>query len=151
MNAWSGRAFGALIAAALLAGCSGHSALMPSAQTFGDAAIIGGTKGFAPDACSDPSKLKVCIKPGGTYKLKITLTCKIGTQSASCGTVTWTTKMSNKSIKGKFKPNPGNPTTETITAAQSTKIGHYSQEVNAKCTGVPGCNFSQKGLIWIIK
>ena len=146
------RTGGIVLAVAMLAGCSGRSALVPAQPAqpaLGAAAIEGSHAPITPDACSNPQKLKICLKPGGSYKLKLTLTCYIGTQHASCGTVTWKTKMSNKLLTGKFKPNPANPTTETVTAAKSIKTGHYTQSINASCTGVPNCNYTSKGMIWV--
>jgi hypothetical protein len=143
---------GGLVAAGFLAGCSGRSALLPiqTAQTT-QAAIAGDTAEhlFAPDACSNPQKLKICLKPGGTYKLQITLKCYLGTQQAGCGTTTWSTKLSNKLLHAKFK-NPADPTTETVTASKTIKLGHYSQAITVKCTGVPNCLFHAKGAIWVI-
>lgn len=146
------RTCGVLIAVAMLAGCSSRSALVPDQTTqpaLGAVTIGGSYVLVSPDACSNPQKLKICLKPGGTYKLKLTLTCYIGTQMASCGTVTWKTKTSNKLLTAKFKPNPANPTTETVTAAKSIKTGHYTQSINASCTGVPNCNYTSKGMIWV--
>ncbi len=140
-----------ILIATLLAGCTGHPAMLPSDTTASSSAVTAASLGMSPDACSDPAKLKVCLKPGGTYKLQLTLTCKIGTQSASCGTTTWSTKTSNKLLGGKFKPNPGDPTTETVTAAKTIKIGHYSQTISVSCTGVPNCNYKSNGAIWIVK
>jgi hypothetical protein len=142
---------GVLAAAALLAGCAGQSASLPAQNLQPAPGVIVGTSGEAalPDACSDPQKLKVCVKPGGTYKLKLSLTCRLGTQYASCGTVTWSKTISSKLLGAKFAPNPGNPTVETITASKTIKVGHYTQVITSKCTGVPDCDYSSKGMIWV--
>ena len=143
---------------ALLAGCTSRSGMLPSqssqpASAGGRFTVVANAAASLaqPDACSDPKKLKVCLKPGGTYHLGLTLSCYLGTQEASCGTTKWSTKIVNKLIKGKFKPNPGDPTKETVTAAKSIKLGHYTQEITVTCTGVPSCDYTSKGSIWIIK
>jgi hypothetical protein len=107
-------------------------------------------EGFLPDACTNPKILKVCVRPGGSAKLGIKLTCHSGTLSVPCGKVRWSTKMSHAGLAGTFKPDPGNPTTETVTATKSTKLGHYYQTVTARCTGVPSCVVHGKGAVWVI-
>ncbi len=148
------------IAAGILciAGCSGGrplpmagagSALAPSSH----ATLITGVEpeGVVPDACSNPKKFKVCLKPGGSAKLGIKLVCSTtGSGTVSCGKVHWSTKMSNKGLKGTFKPNPGNPTKETITASKTIKKGHYKQTFTAKCTGIPSCVETGTGQVWVI-
>lgn len=150
---------GAAAAILLLAGCSGSRSL-PSAgalaQPFAAAPVgshttLGASPMVVPDGCSDPAKLKVCLRQGGSFRLKINLTCHLGSQSASCGTVKWKTQVSNKLIKAAFKPDPGNPTTETIMALKNIKPGHYTQTITATCTGVPNCGAKDKGLIWVTK
>jgi hypothetical protein len=51
-----------------------------------------------------------------------------------------------------YKPNPGNPTVETIAAAKMAKLGHYTQIVHAHCTvpGVPRCDKDYFFEIWVI-
>jgi hypothetical protein len=153
-------AVGAAAAILLLAGCSGSRSLPSTgaglAQPFAAApvgahATLNASPMMVPDACSDPAKLKVCIAQGGTYHLKLALTCHLGSQSASCGTVTWKTHVSNGLIKAKFKPDPGNPTVETIMALKAIKLGHYTQTISITCTGVPNCSSMSKGQIWVIK
>ncbi len=142
----------------LIAGCSSGrslpsagpgSGLAPSSHT---AAGFSGMapEGFVPDACTDPKILKVCVRPGGSAKLGIKLTCHSGTVTVPCGKVRWSTKMSHAGLKGSFKPDPGNPTTETVTATKSTKRGHYHQTITARCTGVPSCVVHGKGAVWVI-
>jgi hypothetical protein len=141
----------AIAAAVAIAGCSANGGV-PAVSGVGAGAtqsihvqLI--NEGMAPDSCSIPSQFKVCVKPGGAYKLKLTLTCNSG----SCGTVKWSTKMSYAQLKGTFKPNPGNPTTETISATKTAKVGHYTQTLTAKCSLAPSCVFHQKGQVWVIK
>jgi|SRR5579863_9930317 hypothetical protein len=135
---------------ALLAGCAGRYGALP-VQTTPSSSRADVSALVFPDGCSDPKTLKACLKAGASHRLGITLTCHLGTVTASCGKVTWSTKTSNKLLKGRFKPNPGNPTVETITAAKTIEVGHYSQEITAVCTGVPGCGAKIKALIWIVK
>ncbi len=148
------------IAAGILciAGCSGGrplpmagtgSGLAPSSHVT----LVTGIEpeGAVPDTCSNPKKFKVCVKPGGHYVLGLTLTCStISGGTESCGKVHWSTKMSHSGLKGTFKPDPGNPTKETISASKTIKLGHYHQTITAKCSLSSGCVFSQKAQIWVI-
>jgi hypothetical protein len=144
----------------LVAGCSGGgsvpssgagSGLAPSSQTAAGLSVSGtAPEGFVPDACTNPKILKVCVKPGGSGKLGIKLTCKKSSVSVPCGTVHWSTKMSHAGLKGTFKPDPGNPTVETVTATRSTPKGHYSQTISYKCSAFKKCKGSGKGAVWVI-
>lgn len=138
------------IAAGILciAGCSGGRPL-PMAGTT----LVTGIQpeGIVPDTCSNPKKFKVCVKPGGHYVLGLTLTCSTtGGGTESCGKVRWSTKMSHVGLKGTFKPDPGNPTKETISASKTIKLGHYHQIIKAKCSIAPSCVFSQRAQVWVI-
>jgi hypothetical protein len=79
------------------------------------------------------------------------LTCTHNSVTVPCGKVRWSAKTSNPGLKGVFKPNPGNPSTETITASRRMKVGHYRQLIVARCTAFKGCIEKGKGLIWVIK
>lgn len=149
------------VGALLIAGCSSGGSLpnggtgsgpAPSARTTTGFGISGvAPQGFVPNACTNPKLLKVCVKPGGSAKLGIKLTCRNHSGSkVPCGHVRWSTRMSHAGLGGTFKPNPGNPTVETVTATKSTKLGHYSQTITARCTGVPSCVVQGKGAVWVI-
>jgi hypothetical protein len=162
LNGGTGRYLAAAIAGLVfVAGCSsgrslpnaqsGPALAMPSQQTT-KLTVSGMTSDtVVSDACSDPAKLKICLRAGGSYKLKITLTCTHYSVSVPCGTVHWFAKTSNLGLKGSFRPDPGNPTTETVTASRKIKVGHYDQIITAKCTAFKGCVEKGKGLIWVIK
>jgi hypothetical protein len=134
------------------AACSGGQPL-PNAQTpTQSVTAIGMASGpMLPATCTDPKEIKVCLEAGTSAKLPIRLICKKNSGKVSCGKVTWTTKMSNKELTAKFSPNPGNPTTETITASKSIEVGHYTQAIVAKCTFVPECVDHLMGDVWIVK
>jgi hypothetical protein len=144
----------------LVAGCSSGrslpstaagSGLAPSSRTTAGLGVTGiAPEGFVPDACTDPKILKVCVRPGGSAKLGIKLTCHSSGVTVPCGKVRWSTRMSHAGLAGTFKPDPGNPTTETVTATKSTKVGHYFQTITARCTGVPSCVVHGKGAVWVI-
>lgn len=152
---------GVAVGVLLIAGCSGGrslpstgagSGLAPSSRTAAGFSVTGmAPEGFVPDACTNPKILKVCVRPGGSAKLGIKLTCHNGSSRViPCGKVHWSTKMSHAGLAGSFKPDPGNPTAETVTATKSTKIGHYSQRISFKCSAFPSCMGSQKGAVWVI-
>ncbi|MGA8475550.1 MAG: hypothetical protein WB681_10800 [Candidatus Cybelea sp.] len=162
LNGRTGRYLAAAIAGLVfVAGCSSGRplpnaqsgpALAASSQSTAQMTVSGmRSDAIAPDACSDPAKLKICLRAGTSAKLKITLTCTHYSQSVPCGTVHWFTKTSNLGLKGSFRPDPGNPTTETITASRKIKVGHYYQTITAKCSAFKGCVTKGKGAIWVIK
>jgi len=93
----------------------------------------------------------VCVKQGHTGPLSIKVTCMKGTKKVSCGSVRWSSKTSDKGLKWSFKPNPGNPTTETVTASKTIKPGSYSQSLTAKCSKVPGCPKDYNAPIDVLK
>ncbi len=150
----AGVAVGVIFAAGCSSGGSVPSAgpgLAPSARTTAEFGVTGtAPDGFVPDGCTKPKMLKVCVKPGGSVKLGIKLTCHRNGKVVKCGHVRWSTKMSHSGLKGTFKPDPGNPTTETVTATKSTPKGHYSQTITARCTGVPSCVVHGTGAVWVI-
>jgi len=151
---------GLAVGVLLIAGCSGGRSLpstgagsgfAPSSRMTAGFSVSGmAPEGFMPDACTNPKILKVCVRPGGSAKLGIKLTCKKGSKVVKCGRVHWSTKMSHAGLAGTFSPNPGNPTTETVTATKSTKIGHYSQTISFKCSAFPSCAGHGKGAVWVI-
>ncbi len=89
---------------------------------------------FAKNACKKPQFPLICVKQGGKGTLSIKLTCKKGNVPVSCGTVHWKTKTNNKGLKGSFKPDPGNPTKETIKASKTIKPGNYMQTITFTCS-----------------
>jgi len=142
-----------------IAGCSSGqsvpsggpgSGLAPSSNTAAFSMSGMPPQGFAPDTCTKPKILKVCLRPGGSVKLGLKLTCHKHSVTVSCGKVTWATKMSHAGLKGTFKPNPGNPTIETVTATKSTPKGHYSQTISYRCSALKDCKGSAKGAVWVI-
>jgi len=162
LNSGTGRYLAAAIAGLVfIAGCSSGRplpnaqsgpGLSPSSQLTTKLTVSGmASDAFVSDACSDPAKLKICLRAGSSAKLKITLTCKNGSFTVPCGKVRWSAKTSNPGLKGFFRPNPGNPSTETITASRTIKVGHYHQTITARCTAFKGCIEKGKGLIWVIK
>jgi hypothetical protein len=98
--------------------------------------------------CLHPKFPLVCVKQGHSSTLGIKVTCKRGSKVISCGKVQWFTKMSNSGLKGSFKPNPGNPTKETVTASKTIKVGHYSQLLNVKCSNA-SCPKNQKLPVYV--
>lgn len=157
----------ALVAvAALLAGCS-QSASLPSAGSPAQLQPQAGSAGvdaqFEPagaqaEAVSEPNSSppckafpNVCVKQGGTGTLSIRVTCKRNNKPIKCGSVRWFTKTSNTGLKWSFKPNPGNPTTETIAASKTIKVGKYSQSISAKCSNVPNCPKGYVAAIYVLK
>jgi hypothetical protein len=151
---------GATAGALLVTGCSSGQSLpsvggepgpAQSARMSASLMVKGSApEGFVNDACTDPGKFKVCLSPGGSVQLGIKLTCHRGTRVIHCGHVSWSTTMSHAGLAGSFKPNPGNPTNETVTAAKSVKLGHYYQKITAKCTAFPNCGITGKGAVWVI-
>lgn len=151
---------GATAAILLIAGCSsgrslpsagGGAGVAPSTQVTATLTVTGvAPEGVVSDTCTNPVKFKVCLPPGGKGVLGIKLTCTKSSVTVSCGKVRWSTKMSNSGLKGSFKPNPGNPTKETVTASKSVKKGHYHQIFTAKCTAFPSCVEHGKGAVWVI-
>jgi hypothetical protein len=99
-----------------------------------DAATI-----FAKANCKDPKFPLVCVKDGSSSTLGVKETCKRGGKKISCGAVHWSAKVSHPGLKAEFSPDPGDPTTETITAAAGLKPGTYSQVITVKCSAVPAC------------
>jgi hypothetical protein len=90
---------------------------------------------LATNPCKHPANGLLCVEQGHSAKLKATLTCKTSTGvPVSCGSVHWGVKTSNKGLKASFKPNPGNPTYETVKASKKTKPGNYSQTIYWKCS-----------------
>ncbi len=139
----------------LVAGCSGAGSLpsggvanlgsqFASSQSGFETAHgfltgLSGEAGALPESdnsnpCLHPKFPLICVKQGHSSTLGIKVTCKRGSKVISCGKVQWFTKMSNSGLKGSFKPNPGNPTKETVTASKTIKVGHYSQLLNVKCS-----------------
>jgi hypothetical protein len=144
------RPFLAGVAAGVLciAGCSSGRSLPSTGAASG--VSVEASEGFVPNVCTNPKIFKVCVKPGGSGKLGLKLTCHHSGGTVPCGKVRWSTKMGHAGLKGTFKPNPGNPTVETVTATKSTPKGHYSQTITVTCTGVPSCVVSQRGAVWVI-
>ena len=156
----------ALVAVALLAACS-QSGSLPSpgslAQTpanVNNAGVVaqfepagGEAQAVAEPNSSPPCKTfpNICVKQGGTGTLGIKVTCKRNNKPVKCGSVRWFTKTSNTGLKWSFKPNPGNPTTETITASKTIKVGQYSQSISAKCSNVPNCPKAFPAAIYVLK
>lgn len=139
----------------LIAGCSSGRSLPTAVDGTGLAqsshatvnmTLTGGAtvENVQSNGCNS-KKLEVCVKPGGKAILGIKLQCSTASgKTISCGKVHWSTKMSNSGLKGSFKPNPGNPTKETVTASKTIKVGRYHQTVTAKCSLSAGCVFVEK-------
>jgi hypothetical protein len=132
----------------LLPGCS-IAQTLPQSEVPPRLNLTGASNEIFPTTCTDPKILKVCVKPGDSAKLGVELTCTRGGKKVTCGRVMWSTKASNAGLKGKFNPNPGNPTIETVSASRTIKKGHYSQVITARC-GVPSCPKQATGAIWVI-
>jgi hypothetical protein len=98
--------------------------------------------------CLHPKFPLICVKQGHSSQLKIQVTCKRGSQKISCGKVQWSTKVSNPGLKASFKPNPGNPTTETVTASKTIKPAHYYQLLSVKCSNA-SCPKNQNFPIYV--
>lgn len=157
----------ALVAvAALLAACS-QSGSLPSAGSAAQTPVqvndAGAAGQFEPagaqaQAVAEPNSSppcktfpNICVKQGGTGTLGIKVTCKRNNKPIRCGSVRWFTKTSNTGLKWSFKPNPGNPTTETIAASKTIKVGQYSQSISAKCSNVPNCPKGVAAAIYVLK
>ncbi len=100
--------------------------------------------------CLHPKFPLICVKQGHSSQLKIQVTCKRNSKKISCGKVQWSTKMSNPGLKGSFKPNPGNPTTETVTASKTIKPAHYYQLLSVKCSNA-SCPKNQNLPVYVTK
>jgi hypothetical protein len=148
----------AVLTAPALASCGGHAATpmtapdafarsapqsaatYVSSQAEGAQATIGGTgESFIVDASCTTKYPLICVKQGGSSRLGIEVTCHRGTTKIDCGTVHWSTKPSNAGLKASFKPNPGNPAYETVTATKTIKVGSYYQLISTTCSLVPNC------------
>ena len=75
------------------------------------------------------------VKPGGTNKCTHTITCGSRGTTKSCGTVRWSTKFSIAGLSGKFSPNPGDPSTQTISCKKSVKPGQYTNTITLRASG----------------
>jgi len=133
------------------AGCSANSSLPFSGGSVGSA-ITGITPSVVSlSSCTNPKKVKVCVPQGGSAPLKIKLICHKQSGSVPCGKVKWSTKTSNSGLTASFKPNPGNPTTETVTASKTIKPGNYTQAITADCSFAPHCVAHISGQIVVLK
>ncbi len=94
---------------------------------------------FAKNLCKNPTFPLVCVKDGTSSTLGLKETCRKGTKPISCGTVHYRAKTNSPGLDVSFSPDPGNPTTETITAAAKLKPGTYQQVIDVKCSKVPAC------------
>jgi hypothetical protein len=137
----------AAAASVAIAGCSSGFRSLPmsseqspqSAMNSGFAPVIisfepadDAWTAFATSSCKYPV---VCVKQGGKGTLSIKAACYNKQQiRVACGTVHWTTKTSNNELKGSFKPDPGNPTKETVTASRTIKPGNYTQTLTVTCS-----------------
>ena len=151
-----GYAFSAAVAL-LLAGCA-HSGSLPSApsQSLPDMNSVGVTAAFAGPVTADNGaacpKDTVCVKQGGSGSIKWTLTCTTSSGvTVSCKKVTWKTKITQAGLTASFKPNPGNPSVETVKAAKSVKPGTYTQFISFKCTASKTCKGGQNEPIKVSK
>ncbi|MEO6834456.1 MAG: hypothetical protein ABI231_00895, partial [Candidatus Tumulicola sp.] len=137
---------GAAIAALVMSGCSSHgwvpsagaganlsnqtrqplpasSQIRSSLGASSTGAASGAIELVGGDTCNVFPLL--CVKQGHSASMGIKITCTKGSKKVSCGSVTWSTKTGNSGLKWSFTPNPGNPTTETIKAVRTLKIGTY--------------------------
>ncbi len=158
--------FAAAALAASLASACAHTGSLPFAGTGGTnapanarvTAHIEPASDFVPprsdgaDAapCRHPQFPVVCVKRGHSATLGIKITCTRNGNPVACGTVTWSTKPSNKGLTASFEPNPGNPTTETIHAAKTLRLGKYSQSITTKCSNVPDCPKDYLAPIYVV-
>ena len=115
---------------------AGTSAQIVSANDLTPEAV-GGADASTP--CKHPQFPTICVRRGRSATLGIEITCTKSGKTVQCGTVTWSAKTSNKGLTWSFSPNPGNPTTETIHAAKTLRLGQYSQSISTKCSNVPDC------------
>ena len=143
---------------AVLAGCS-NTATMP-ATGVSPAAVLSGASNAVPvtfadgatmdaQACKNPKFPLICVKQGGKGTLFIQENCP--GSPGPCGKVTWKTKIATIGLKGSFDPNPGNPTTETVTATMKVKPGQYLQYIDASCSEVPNCATKFPAKIIVLK
>ncbi len=152
----------AALAASLASACA-HTSTLPFAGTGGASnarvsAHIEPANDFVPpridgaDAapCRHPQFPTVCVKRGHSATLGIKITCTRNGNPVACGTVTWSAKPSNKGLTASFEPNPGNPTTETIHAAKTLRLGKYSQSITTKCSNVPDCPKDYLAPIYVV-
>lgn len=164
-------ALGVVAAATLLAGCSGGNSLPPSGQTTNVGSAIHqpaqpsgqlqstvSASGFPAAAAiefvgNDKCNVfpLICVKRGHSASMGIKVACHRGSQPVKCGKVTWSSKIANRGLKWSFKPNPGNPTVETIHASSSIKLGTYLQYISSKCSRVPQCPKGVKATIKVVQ
>lgn len=153
------------LAASVASGCA-HSRSLPAvsdgattAQNAGVTAGIGPSYDrtqeaiYDPDTgapCKHPQFPTICVKQGRSSTLGIRITCTRSGKPVECGTVTWSTKTSDKRLTWSFAPNPGNPTTETVHAARSLPPGQYSQSITATCSKVPNCPKDYSAAIYVL-
>ncbi|MBV8530618.1 MAG: hypothetical protein JO104_04820 [Candidatus Eremiobacteraeota bacterium] len=147
-------AAGVLAAGVGLAACSsgGGSQAFPGAQSVAPMSHSGlqfTVVGVRPDKVSCGSGYITCVTvgKGAPGKAKICVQTTTGTCPAP-GTWTWKSKVLTlggkpyKAIKGKIKPNPGDPITDTLSTKKKLKNSHgkvkYEQEVMA-CNSSSSC------------
>lgn len=151
----------ALLAAWLPTAC-GQSGSLPSAGTTGTnpfanfavtvrmEAAPGRTGGADAAPCKYPQFPTICVRRGHSATLGIKITCTRHGNPVACGTVTWSAKPSNKGLSASFSPNPGNPTTETVRADKTMRLGKYSQSITTKCSSVPNCPKDYLAPIYVV-
>jgi hypothetical protein len=162
-------ALGMAAASALLAGCSGANSLPSGRQPANvQPAIHQPAQQLPVRASLSASQLSagaieligndkcnvfplICVRRGHSASMGIKVTCSRGSQPVKCGKVTWSSKIANRGLKWSFKPNPGNPTVETIHASSSIKLGTYLQYISAKCSRVPSCPKGVKATIKVVQ
>lgn len=106
---------------------------------------------FAKGKCKNPQFPLICVKRGSVNSLGVRLTCHRGKKTIHCGKVTWVAKVDHHGLRATFSPDPGNPSTEMVTASSRVKPGDYYQTISWTCTGYPNCKTRDKWPITVLK
>ncbi len=142
----------------LLVACSSNSIPpVPQAAPSYSASVVPATSGaaaltvFAKGKCKNPAFPLLCVKRGDENSLGLRLTCHRGKKTIHCGKVTWSATISRRGLRASFSPNPGNPSTETVTASRRVKPGNYFQRISWTCTGFSKCKDHSMWPITVLK
>jgi hypothetical protein len=121
-------AAGAGLATILLAACSGSGTVPNTAGGIvSPMQATVGSLSRGPSAECGGLPHCIGIKPGYHRSGPIEVKCDPGHTIADCGSVTWKAKglPTGIGVTISFNPNPGDPTTQTVTASKTAKKGTY--------------------------
>jgi hypothetical protein len=148
-------------AALAVAGCSSGSSMPPvsgNAMPVGPSTVTTTSSDrqndavttFSSNPCAHPKFPTVCVQQGNYSTLGIQENC--GKSTRACGSVHWSTKTSSKEISAYFQPNPGNPSSEVVSAFIKMKVGRYTQTIKITCSKDKDCvKYPLKATIYVLK